>query len=240
MSRKSMHIPLIMAATLLYVMSAQAQLYNDVSESTKSQKLEIKMSPYTPEIGAGKSAYESVFNGDAMFMFRIGYDYEVYQGVGVITLGGEVGYGTVTGSGLDPASGEATTDETQLQLIPLAINVGYHFDYLMTQYDVPLVPYVEGGADYVIWVITDGSGNKTRVGNNESTGGTFGLHVSAGLKFQLDSLSERMSREFDADAGVNNTYLFAEYNYGWINDFGDSQSFSWGGHNVFFGLEFEF
>jgi hypothetical protein len=229
-----------MSVCLLFAVSAEAQLYNDVSESPKSQKLEIKMSPYTPEIGAGQSAYESVFGGDAMFMMRIAYDYEVYQGVGVITVGGEVGYGTVTGSGLDPATGAPTTDETQLQLVPLAINVGYHFDYLMTQYNVPLVPYVEGGADYVVWIITDGSGDTTRVGDNKSTGGTFGLHVSAGLKFQLDALSERMSREFDADAGVNNTYLFAEYNYGWINDFGDAKSFSWGGHNVFFGLEFEF
>ncbi|MEC8023827.1 MAG: MXAN_2562 family outer membrane beta-barrel protein [Myxococcota bacterium] len=235
-------IRIVLAISVLSVCfsSAEAQLYNDVTESPKSQKLEIKMSPYSPEIGAGKSAYDAVFGDESMFVVKLAYDYEVYQGVGVITLGGEIGYGTISGKGLDPSTGEQTSDDTRLQLIPMAVNLGYHFDYLMTEYDVPLVPYVEGGMDYVIWIITNGSGGLSRVGDGRSDGGTFGVHVSAGLKFQLDSLSKRMASEFDADAGVNNTYLFAEYNYGWINDFGDSDSFSWGGHNVFFGLEFEF
>lgn len=220
--------------------AAQAQLYNDVTQSAKSQQLEIKMSPYTPEIGAGKSAYDSVFEGDSMFVVKLAYDYEVYQGVGVITVGAEAGYGTISGKGLDPNTGARTSDDTSLQIIPLAVNVGYHFDYLMTRYNVPLVPYIEGGVDYVVWFITNGSGGLSRVGDGRSEGGTFGLHMSAGLKFQLNSLSDRMASEFDADAGVNNTYFFAEYNYGWIDDFGDPDSFSWGGHNVFFGLEFEF
>ena len=55
---------------------------------------------------------------------------------------------------------------------------------------------------------------------NKGSGGKWGWGATGGLAFMLDVLQPRFARDFDSDLGVNHSYLFAEYTYADVNNFG--------------------
>lgn len=231
--------------------SALAQLYGEPAESPRTQQIEIKFGLYTPQIdseGLAANPYARIFDNDSMFLSKIEYDYQVYRDFGSLAIGGELGYGQVAGSGLASGTTSSTSDETKLHILPMSLALVYHFDVLAVRWSVPLVPYVKVGLDYHIWWITDGVGDTSEYVNTDAagehhtrgSGDTFGWHVAAGLKLLLDDLAPGMARTFDNEVGVNNTYLFGEFLYADISDFGSSESFQLGDTTALFGLAFEF
>ena len=120
----------------------------------------------------------------------------------------------------------------------------YRFDWLAQKFKVPLVPYFKGGMTYSVWWVTNGSGEIANTYDLEGEGragygGTFGLHVGGGLQFLLDWFGAGMAAEFDSEIGVNNSYIFFEYAYHSVNDFGSETSFDLGDANFSAGLMFE-
>ncbi len=228
---------------------ASAQLYNQEKESPRNHQIEIKFGPYKPSLyakGASNTPYDSVFGGSSMFIAKLEYDYQFFQKGGSLAVGFEMGIASITGDGLVAGTSTASTDETKFRFVPFSVSLVYHMDLFATKWDVPLVPYVKVGFDYVVWWITDGVGDiahykDPKTGEDfEGRGDTWGYHVAAGLKILLDVLSPSMARTFDVEVGVNNSYIFAEFLYADISDFGSGGSFNLGAITGLFGLAFEF
>lgn len=247
---------LALMITLVGAPQASAQMFDGQSfSSPKSHQIEIKFGPYTPGIddGEGTGAYEKIFGGDSMIMARFEYDYQFWQGFGTLAVGFELGYGSVTGKGVMTGSEDATADETDLNIVPIAVSLVYHFDVLANRWDIPLVPFVKVGLDYNIWWVNNGvgdtseaviyntPGDPTSGGTKfEGAGDTWGWHVAVGLKLRLDGMAPKTAQTFDNEVGVNHSYLFAELLYADISDFGSDKSWQLGDLTGLFGLAFEF
>ncbi len=219
-----------------------------MADSPRSMVWELRFGLYKPDIDSefsgSKHPYQDIFGSSNHLMFQTELGYEVYKGVGSLSIAPGFGYYGVKGKGL-LQSGEASKDTTKLNIFPLYLSLVYRFDWLAIHYNVPIVPVIKGGFDYYIWWITNGVGDVATYTQNGHTtrarGGTFGAHVSFAIHFLLDWLAPGMAQEFDSDVGVNNTYLFAEYTLSFINNFGSKSSFNLSDtKSVFFGIAFEF
>jgi hypothetical protein len=102
----------------------------------------------------------------------------------------------------------------------------YRFDYLWTRFEFPFTIYVKAGFDYSFWWIRDGADNIAASDDGKKGyGGTFGFHVVAGLAFVLDWLAPDMEKAFDVEWGINTPYIFAEYMYCQLDNFGAKDAF---------------
>jgi hypothetical protein len=222
------------------------------AESPRNMMLEIKFGPYSPDLDKefqGATPYKDIFGSGARLMTRLQLDYEFFTDVGILAVGGSLGFFQAKGSGLKAGASlpdgstelEKSGDSTKFNILPLSLDLIYRFDYLWQRFHVPLVPWVKGGLDYYVWWITNGVGKIAKSEDGSSgRGGTFGGHVSFGLGFVLDSLAPGMAQTFDVEIGVNTTILFAEYQLNWIDDFGSSKSFNLSDWNFLAGIAFEF
>ncbi|MCA9300544.1 MAG: hypothetical protein KDA28_15845, partial [Phycisphaerales bacterium] len=234
----------ILMGALVLGVPASAQVQNEL-ESPISSALEIKLGNYEPQIDEGSGggdAFATVF-GDANLGFELEYDYQVWRGIGSLGIGLNLGYVSATGSSVNE-DGTSSPDRSRLNMFPLRAALVYRLDWFQTQYRIPLVLAFKFGLDYYLWSTrssggvsdyTDASGERT-IGR----GATHGYHAAIGGYFLLDSLAPRMAQAFDANSGVNNSYIFAEYLIANIDDFGSSDSWDLGDRTAMFGLAFEF
>lgn len=178
---------------------------------------EFKAGPYTPDkLGA---AFDKHFGDKSGYIIEFEYDWQFYRGVGSLGIGLHLAYGSVTGKSLD-TSGAESIDETKLHWLPLRLSLVYRFDYLWTRFDFPLTFYVKAGFDYAFWWIVDGSGSVANADDAKGAGGTFGFHVVAGAAFVLNWIDPTTAKSFDVESGVNTSYIFVEYMYAQIDNFG--------------------
>lgn len=220
-----------------------------MAETSRGMVWELRFGLYKPaidsEFSGTKKPFKDIFGDSVHIMFQTELGYEVYKGVGSLSIEPGFGFYRASGKGL-LASGKASEDTTKLNLFPLYLSLVYRFDWLAIHYNVPIVPVIKGGLDYYFWWVTNGVGDvasytDAKGNKTQARGGTFGGHVSFALDFLLDWLSPDMAQEFDSDVGVNNTYIFAEYTMSFINDFGRGNSFNFSDtKSVFFGMAFEF
>ena len=137
--------------------------------------------------------------------------------------------------------------EVSVQLLdmPLRLSLIYRFDALPREWSIPFVPYARVGLSGYIWWIESAAGVATY--RNPDTGEldegrdiTLGWHAALGLQFLLDALAPAMSRAFDAQTGVNNSYIFAEFLHASVDNFGSDESIRLGDSTFLFGMAFEF
>ena len=188
------------------------------AESPVNMMAEFKAGPYTPDnLG---NAFTSHFGDGGGFTVEGEYDWQFWRGVGSLGLGFHLAYGNIKGNATEE-SGESSVDTTELHWLPLRLSLVYRFDYLWTRFDFPFTIYVKAGLDYAVWWVKDGSGEVAKSEDGTSGyGGTFGFHVVAGIAFVLDWLAPDMEKAFDVEWGINNSYIFAEYMYAQIDNFG--------------------
>lgn len=113
----------------------------------------------------------------------------------------------------------------------------YRWDYAAVKWSIPLVPYLKGGAVFAPWWVTKG-GEIEVVDGLRAQGFNVGIVFTGGLALQLDFLDRRLARDFDTSAGVNHTYLFAEWSLQELNLTGRQLDLS--SRHWMFGLAFEF
>jgi hypothetical protein len=209
--------------------------------------LELQGGPYKPDVDAGfngATPWRNAFGSKGLTLLRGEFDYQFLRGFGSLGIGIGAGYGWVDGVALD-ADGEATKDEIGFNVAPFSVSLVYRFDWMAVEHGVPLVPYAKAGLSTWFWWSTDAKDNisVTRNGDGTSrrgTGVTFGWHVAGGLMFLLDVFSASMAASLDDETGVQNSYLFAEFIYNDVNDFGSSTSINLSESTFSFGLAFEF
>jgi len=213
------------------------------AESPRNVMVELKFGPFRPDVDrefSTKTPWADAFGQTQFLMTQLELDWEVFTKVGVVALGGTIGYSRAKGHSRLP-TGEKSEDATSFHVMPMSLSLIYRFDWAAHRYNIPLVPVAKGGIDGWFWWATNGVGQVSRSKDGAAgRGATFGGHASVGLMFLLDVLAQGMAKTFDNELGVNNTYLFAEYGWYWMDDFGASKSINLSYRNFLAGIAFEF
>lgn len=234
----------ILFALLLLTLSPAARAQ---SGSDQNYALELRVGMYQPSIDGefsdGTSPFKDIFGGDTAWMFGGELDYQFFHGFGSLGAFAMLHYGRLSGNGLE-ASGEQSSDSTKMIMLPVIGGVAYRFDVLASRWSIPLVPVFKVGLNHTFWWIKDGLGDVSSYqaeGQDAvaGKGGTFGLYASVGLHLLLDVFEPHTTKTFDNELGVNHSYLFVEYNYNWVDDFGSGSSFDLSDDGFYFGLAFE-
>ncbi len=232
-------------ASCLFLASASTA----AAESPRHWMLELHVGPYWPQIDRGfKTAtpYADIFGKNkAVVLFGFHLDYQLWQDFGSIAVGLGARIGWVNGGALDASGDVSATDETSLNMAPLTASVVYRFDWAKIHHGIPLVPYIKAGLTYTLWWVTDARDKVAAALDKDNIprqawGGTWGFHAGGGLQIELDWMFPPMASELDTEAGVNNSYIFFEYAFHSVNDFGSSSSFDLGDDTFSAGLMFEF
>jgi hypothetical protein len=203
---------------------------------------ELEAGPYYPGIDAsasGGSPFEEIFGGSNRILGEATGEYYVFDEHGKLGLGLSIGFTRLSGT---ETLGEGAIDieeTTRLSIIPLRALVSYRWDYLVEEFEIPLAAKIQAGYNYWIWRALDGGGNVSTANGTTGRGAKMGWHIAARLEFQLNILTPQMAASFDNSWGVNNTYLYGEFEYAQIDDFGEP-GFEFGGPSWRLGMAFEF
>lgn len=217
------------------------------AESPRSMMLELHGGTYAPAVDSelsGRTPWKDTFGAASMTLLRGHLDYQLWQGHGSLAVGAGFGYGWIDGKAQN-AEGEKTDDAVGFNLMPLQVSLVYRWDWAAIELGVPLVPYGKVGVTGAFWWATDAKDDISNArtgttGGREGRGLTWGWHASAGLMFLLDIFSTSMAIGMDSESGVNNSYLFAEYQHTSLDDFGSGTSLILSDDALSFGLAFEF
>jgi len=216
-------------------------------ESPQHMASEFRFGLYQPSIDGefpGSSGpYKTSFGDQSLWMFTGELDYQFWRPFGSLGAYGNAGFGWVTGHGIE-ADGTQSSDKTSMRMLPFDVGLVYRFDVLATRFKIPLVLALKGGLTYALWWITNGSGDASTWTDPSGTsydaaGGTWGLRGAVALHLLLDIFEPHTAKVFDNELGVNHSYLFVEYGYRWLNDFGSDSSFDLSDDGFTFGLAFE-
>jgi len=148
-----------------------------------------------------------------------------------LELLGSIGYGFSEGRGISPLTEEKTDEWYKLHYAPGALGLTYRFNFVLDQ---PVVPYLGVSGALAYWMEERmQSGWKRR-------GYLYGMHGAAGLMFLLDKLEPRASGALESMWGINNSYLFYEYRYSYMNDFERADTIDLSSQFHSLGIMFEF
>lgn len=227
---------LLVALTGVLGAPAEARADSPISGVT-----EFKLGGYYPAIDdefGGSGPFSQYFGADNLWYFETEWDFYLWDRFGKLGLGVHLGWSSVDGNVRDD-SGAALPGETTFRVIPLRLSAVYRYDYSAIHHNIPLVPVLKVGLDYVLWRAKDSAGDTSSAGGINAVGGTAGFHGALGLHFLLDVIDPASAAYLDLSWGVNNSYLFAEYMVTKIDDFGGA-SLDLSDNMLLFGLAFEF
>ena len=197
------------------------------SEGSRSLSFELKLGPYKPLISREASLtgnpYETIFGASSMLLFELEVDKIFWQRFGTLGAGASIGYASKSAPALIAVgSGDAGTpssESTSFKVIPIRAMLIYRLDYGALKMGIPFVPYGKAGLVYEPWWTTKG-GVVEFSGTTRGAGAKYGYQFTGGLSFLLDVLEPRMAKDFSTDIGVSHSYIFAEYTYANVNNFG--------------------
>jgi hypothetical protein len=126
-----------------------------------------------------------------------------------------------TSGSTPPLDRTISSDKTALILWPWSIGAAVRLDYAAREWNVPLVPYLKAGLNYTFYWVKAGGGSVAEFAPGEKArGGIPGWEVDVGGMFLLDVFDPGATRAFDRDFGVNNSYVFFEWQFGQMDGFG--------------------
>ncbi len=244
-ARRRTRVPVAKIAIALLVCAPLAIPAEAQAVSPQTASVDFRISNYTPSIDKAfpsRTPYADVMK-DGDLGIGVNIDWRIWHGFGEFAMGMGIGRWSHQGTAL-LTDGSASNDKTRLTIIPITVDAVYRFDVLAERYDFPLVPYARVGGVYGLWWMLDGVDNisvyTTKAGKNiRAIGGTGGLSGTIGLRLLLDVFEPGAARSFDIEMGVNHSYLFAEAQKLWLNDFGSSKSINLSDTVLAFGLAFD-
>jgi hypothetical protein len=237
---------LLLSLLLLTAAAAQADEISGASE--RNMEFEFKLGPYRPlvdrefQISPDPTVarpFEQTFGSGPMLFGEVELDRELFQAFGTFSVGASIGYGEKFGKAIDAMTMQVSTESTGIKLVPLKALAVYRWDWAAIKHNIPLVPYLKGGFEMAIWWAV--KGNEVNVSDNlpAGPGVRWGVVGVVGLALQIDFLDPRLARDFDTSAGVNHTYLFAEWAVEEVTSFG-KPGLDLSSRHAMFGLSFEF
>ncbi|GAB4291576.1 MAG: hypothetical protein Kow0090_05090 [Myxococcota bacterium] len=228
-------------------------------ESDRDMSVEFKAGPiYFDKIDSepsleGNTPFKDVFDSDNRLFVQGEFNYQFFQNFGSLSALLGAGYTRFKGKSFfelandnsqeeDEGSQalEQSSDETTFMAIPIFIGAAYRFDVIYRGFKIPLVPYLKGGGEYILWWSLNGSGNtsESELGG-KGRGGRKGFFFRPGAQLALNWLDPDAGKHFDLSSGINESYFFVEYSIDEVNDFSnDGLNLSY--RTWFLGLMFEF
>lgn len=137
------------------------------------------------------------YGDDSLPLFGVGVGYKVWR---PLEVGLELGYARDRGQGFAPIHG-VTAGTVRYELLPVHLSATLRGVFREDQWLVPYAGAAAGRYGYRISVS----------GQDRISGSTGGSQYRAGLQFLLDRLDPRSAYELHRHGGINNTYLFVEY-----------------------------
>lgn len=215
------------------------------TESPRTWAFEFKLGGYKPlidrEAALTGNPYDETFGAGAMLLGEVEMDKFLYQGWGTAGIGLSAGYAEKWANATVSSGGTSTpsSDRTGFFVVPLRLMAVYRFDYPAFHWNIPLVPYGKLGLVYTPWWTSKGAQTPEFVNGQRGAGAKTGYCIVGGLSFLLDVLEPRLARDFDVDVGVNHTYLFAEYVFEQVDNFG-AGGLDLSSRHFMFGIAFDF
>jgi hypothetical protein len=192
-------LSVVRALSVCFALSSFGALATPIAgETSRDILVDVRFGPYRPLIG---SEYARSFANRFMILGEVSVAWEFFQKFGSLSVGGSVGYSEIFDTELKFGV------KTGLTMVPMKLFAQYRFDWFFANFDVPLIPYVQGGLALVHWNVVNPTVDTLGAGRDLSLGG----FVTGGLAIPLDFLDPRVARDFDNSVGINHVYLFAEF-----------------------------
>jgi hypothetical protein len=219
-------------------------------ESPRNMVVELRLGPYYPDIDhaftASPGPYASTFGNSPMLLGEAEIERQFFQKLGSLAAGVSAGYAEKYSHATADVGGAMTGEAVSLKIVPMKALAVYRFDWLNIKYGIPLVPFAKVGINVTYWFTTKGNQTPETVDNVPGQGWSYGITGMLGAAFLLDVLDPRLARDFDTGIGVNHSYIFAEHNVAWVNDFGrkgasgNPNALDLSSRFAMFGLAFEY
>lgn len=128
-------------------------------------------------------------------------------------------------------SGSPSSERTMMSWLPLGLDATLRGQLIDEQI---LVPHARFGFDYLPWreEWDDGAGGKEKIGGNKR-----GTHYAFGAGLLLDTFAPARASLLEAQSGVNDTFLIAEWRRQNITD---GQGLDFSGTSVTFGIKLDY
>lgn len=197
------------------------------AESPKWGTFELRLGQYHPDIDSefdGATPYADVYGADRGWFPKALASYTLLDRFVQVDVGLGTGWFRREGKGLqedtstDPPTWVPSRDASTFNVVPATLAVTVRVDGIAERWPVPLSVYGRAALERYHWWVTDGSGSETE------SGATNGWSVAGGVGLLLDFIDPKLSRELDADTGVNQTWLYFEVEKSFVDDFGSSTS----------------
>jgi hypothetical protein len=237
---------------------AQSEAISSNAERYRSEKswaMEFRMGPYRPDID-GESSFANLpeeqrphqlyFGSKQRLLTQAEVDYQFFDKFGSLAIGVTAGYFREKAKAFIESTADSpqrvqSGDATSLLLLPTSLSLVYRFDVMAIRWGIPLVPYAKAGLDWVYWSASNGNGKIGNDGNGgNARGDATGYHTTVGLSLLLDVLDSGSAQEFDAETGVNHTYVFVEASHYALNGLGSKNQPRLGDTTWSAGFMFEF
>jgi len=170
-------------------------------------------------VPVNRAPFEAVFGTRHRLLLEGEGERDLWQGFGTVSIGVGASYAEFYGIGFHQTGGPnggtiyvKSSDGTGFHLVTGKIFASYRFDYFLRD-GFPLVPYVKGGIDGVVYWEQLSSGQVTEGTNGSALGVVTGLEGTAGLSFMLDWVDPQIARDMYTDLGIAHTFLTAGWTW---------------------------
>ena len=208
--------------------------------------LEFRFAPYWPMIdsqpGLSGTPYKTIFGTMPRLLASFEIDAQVLKIPHFGSLGPGFSFGYTQMSAPAPltgGNGALSGEQTNLEVFPMYLAAVLRIDVLLRDFKIPIVPYAKLGIATTLWRAFTDSGTSTFDGKT-GFGATWGEQIALGGMLNLDWIDPRAAHELDNATGINHTYLFAEWMFANLDNFGSSSGLRVGTSTIAAGLAFEF
>lgn len=173
-------------------------------ESPERFFLELKGGPYNLFRG---EPYADVFESDSGPLFQAQLEGILFRlpRVLYVTAGGGIGTMGFSAPALGE-SGEPTTEETTLRMIPMTASATLRVDVLPRRLGIPLIV-----AGRIGWRWTQWDTNTGQI--DDAAGWSLGPVFTGQVALDLDTFEPGGARALDEEWGINHTFLLGEVSY---------------------------
>ncbi len=145
------------------------------------------------------TSYDDIYTDGGLSIF-LDFENTISHAAGKLSWG--YGFGVIFSNASGRfADGEEAKEVYNFFAVPVNANLSYRFQY---KYYQLFVPYISGGADLIPFAELRDDDKRNKFGYG------FGLHVAAGMNFQLSKLARSSLIAVDEEYGINHFYLTTE------------------------------
>ena len=207
--------------------------------------VELRFAPYWPAIdsqpGLTGKPYHDTFGDMARLLVAGEIDAQLLRipHFGSLGPGFSFGYTQMSAPAKLSSGTGVSAENTNLEVYPMYLAAVLRVDVFLRDFHVPIVPYAKLGIATTIWRAFTDSGTSNFNGK-EGFGATWGEQIALGGMLNLDWIDPRAAVSLDDATSINHTYIFGEWMFANLDNFGSSSGLRVGTNTFCGGLAFEF